>query len=167
MKAHLDKINYMRDHYFYILEDRDINKTYSPALEEEGLLIVKLDGNLLQSKNSLFSHFASALNFPEYFGYNWDAFDECINDLEWISEDVCLLLISNANKILSSENIKELSTFYDILKESLNEWNLKYTLKKPQILRVVLSAEKDKDPELEYILLCEGLEFKKITSLQL
>jgi hypothetical protein len=29
---------------------------------------------------------AEALRFPDYFGFNWNAVDECIADLSWIAE---------------------------------------------------------------------------------
>lgn len=34
--------------------------------------------------DALLSALASTLDFPEYFGYNWDAFDECVCDLCWL-----------------------------------------------------------------------------------
>lgn len=38
----------------------------------------------LRSKEVLFATFAELLKFPDYFGNNWDAFDECIQDLSWL-----------------------------------------------------------------------------------
>ncbi len=29
---------------------------------------------------------AEALQFPDYYGKNWDAFDECMCDLDWLED---------------------------------------------------------------------------------
>ena len=42
--------------------------------------------NGIRQSGDLFAAFNSALSFPAYFGYNWDAFEECLRDLSWISE---------------------------------------------------------------------------------
>jgi hypothetical protein len=46
---------------------------------------------------------AAALQFPWYFGHNWDAFDECINDLEWFRCDRVAVLISRVEEVLIDE----------------------------------------------------------------
>jgi Barstar (barnase inhibitor) len=38
------------------------------------------------TKNELIEEVARALSFPEPFGRNWDAFDEMLNRLEWLTE---------------------------------------------------------------------------------
>lgn len=40
----------------------------------------------LSSKDALLSWFAHNLKVPDYFGANWDAFDEALRDLSWIQE---------------------------------------------------------------------------------
>lgn len=48
--------------------------------------VVHLDGRSLSSPESLFDAMASALDFPDYFGRNWDALYECFSDY-FIVED--------------------------------------------------------------------------------
>jgi Barstar (barnase inhibitor) len=54
---------------------------------------VVLDGSLIDSQASFLAAVAVALNFPEYFGGNWDALDDCLYDvdeptlIEWTEAD--------------------------------------------------------------------------------
>jgi RNAse (barnase) inhibitor barstar len=38
----------------------------------------------IADKPDLLRHIAAKLNFPDYFGFNWDALDECLADLSWL-----------------------------------------------------------------------------------
>ena len=49
----------------------------------EAVRIVEVSSNVT-SKRILFAAFATSLNFPVYFGENWDAFEECLRDLSWL-----------------------------------------------------------------------------------
>lgn len=71
-------------------------------------------GQRCRSKDRLFQEIASALQFPHYFGENWDALEECLGDLGWIDSDHLTLLITNADKLLPSGS-KDFSTFLEIL----------------------------------------------------
>jgi RNAse (barnase) inhibitor barstar len=51
-----------------------------------------LDGSKIADKESFFKAIALAMDFPDYFGHNWDAFAECINDLSWIEEERKILI---------------------------------------------------------------------------
>ena len=42
-----------------------------------------LDGAGIQGKEQFLNHAASVLSFPDYFGNNWDAFEDCLTDMSW------------------------------------------------------------------------------------
>lgn len=42
-----------------------------------------INGEIVQDKESFLRVAGSAMEFPSYFGHNWDAFEESIRDLNW------------------------------------------------------------------------------------
>ena len=50
---------------------------------DPGAIVVHIPGGI-RSKQKLFAIFADTLHFPKYFGWNWDAFEECLRDLSWL-----------------------------------------------------------------------------------
>jgi RNAse (barnase) inhibitor barstar len=65
-----------------------------------------LDGSKCTTMNDVYDNISKALQFPDYFGYNLDALDEAICDLDWIEEKTILLLIFNYDSFLSKEKDK-------------------------------------------------------------
>lgn len=57
-----------------------------------------LDGRQLGDKTSLLAALGQALIFPDYYGGNWDALDECLVDLSW-HEGPLRLLITHADSL--------------------------------------------------------------------
>lgn len=71
-------------------------------------------GQRCQSEAALFKEWSAALQFPYYFGNNWDAFEECVNDLNWIPGRGHLILIANAHRVLPGPRER-----FDLLTEIL------------------------------------------------
>lgn len=59
-----------------------------------------IDGGRCASKATLMDQWASVLAFPEYFGRNWDAFDECLSDLSWLPPSPRCVVVTNADALL-------------------------------------------------------------------
>jgi RNAse (barnase) inhibitor barstar len=53
---------------------------------------VRLSGRQLTDKAAMLEAVSTALRFPDYFGFNWDALDECLCDLSWHDGPVALLV---------------------------------------------------------------------------
>jgi RNAse (barnase) inhibitor barstar len=52
----------------------------------------------IKTDKDLFAVIASAMQFPDYFGNNWDALDECLSDMDWLPADGYLLVLHEATK---------------------------------------------------------------------
>jgi RNAse (barnase) inhibitor barstar len=79
-----------------------------------------IEGTKIVDKKSLFEEFSVAFKFPDYFGHNWDAFDECINDLEWLNSNSYVIVITDFEEITLDQN--DFTIFIDMLKKAVREW---------------------------------------------
>jgi hypothetical protein len=55
------------------------------AFRDEVALVVRVPTGV-RSKQKLLRILAGKLRFPGYFGWNWDALEECLRDLSWLRE---------------------------------------------------------------------------------
>lgn len=86
-----------------------------------GFSLKVIKGRRCKTPASLFVEFAQALEFPDYFGHNWDAMEECLADLEWLPAKGYVLLITDAGDVLS-DNEEEYETFLEILGDAGEAW---------------------------------------------
>ena len=61
------------------------------------------------------------MEFPDYFGHNWDALEECLTDLEWLPAKGYIVLITDAAHVLSHDE-SEYETFLEILRDAGEAW---------------------------------------------
>lgn len=82
---------------------------------------VFLDGLLCDTIEKVFLTLASQLSFPDYFGNNLDAFEEMLNDLEWITEEKIKLITINQISLLSGCESGTKESFLSILNGHTND----------------------------------------------
>ncbi len=66
----------------------------------KGHLIFSLDGGEIASKAELLRNLAWVMKFPDYFGNNWDALEECLCDLDWLPAKGYVIRFANADKFI-------------------------------------------------------------------
>jgi hypothetical protein len=98
-------------------------RTAAPDAPPARVIFRMIRGHKAQTKSALFDEFAAALQFPHYFGENWDAFVECLNDLAWLPGDAYVLLVLRSIHLLDKEPADELQCMLTILQNAGDEWS--------------------------------------------
>jgi RNAse (barnase) inhibitor barstar len=110
-----------------------------------GFVMRVLQGRKCRTKSALFSEFARVLEFPSYFGKNWDAFEECLTDLEWLPAAGYLLIITDAEQVLNDDDQEDYKTFINILQETGKVWGTEHAGRPETPFHAVLAvAERNK-----------------------
>lgn len=63
-----------------------------------GLAVMKGTVAGVTTDKELFTVVSLAMQFPKYFGNNWDALDECLGDMGWLPANGYLLVLHDAAK---------------------------------------------------------------------
>ena len=83
-----------------------------------------ISGVKCKTKTGLLDEFSRALSFPDYFGHNWDALEECLADLEWLPAQGYLLVVTDADQVLTKPDEEDdYETFIEILTEAGEAWS--------------------------------------------
>jgi hypothetical protein len=83
------------------------------AVKGSGLSPVRV---AFSDKVQLLKNLAVALGFPDWFGHNWDALEDCLTDLSWREATAHVLLIEEAKPG------DDLGVLIDILRSSAESW---------------------------------------------
>jgi hypothetical protein len=83
------------------------------AVQGSNLSLVRV---AFAEKAALLDNIATALGFPDWFGHNWDALEDCITDLSWREAPGYVLVIE------SPRPGDDLGVLVDILRSSAEFW---------------------------------------------
>ena len=74
----------------------------------------------INNKEKLFKQMGEKLNFPSYYGHNWDALSDCLTDFHWIIEVKIILVHDECPQL----NEKDLFTYLQILSDAIEDWKV-------------------------------------------
>jgi hypothetical protein len=86
----------------------------SPLMRLKPLATERLD------HDGLLDALAKALDFPAYFGRNWDAAWDCLTELSWPSDQ--LLVLSLPIDAETSLEAGDLRLFFDLINDACGYW---------------------------------------------
>ncbi|HBU68916.1 MAG TPA: hypothetical protein DEE98_00865 [Elusimicrobia bacterium] len=82
----------------------------------EGDLIIKIPCNI-KTENALFDVLLKGLSFP-YFGWNWNALDDCLHDFEWLRAKKIIIQHDD----LPQMPVNELKIYLEVLSSAVYDW---------------------------------------------
>jgi RNAse (barnase) inhibitor barstar len=74
-----------------------------------------------RSAADFFNECGAALQFPDYFGENFNALFDCLTDLEWLPGDAYLIVATEGDRILERE-AEQLGALLEVLQNAAAEW---------------------------------------------
>ena len=96
-------------------------KAVQQAAKASGYAFFHVDGKNIARKEQLLNHAATALHFPDHFGHNWDALEECLTDLEWVDADGYVIYYDHIDGLLEAHP-DQFETLIEILRDSVAQW---------------------------------------------
>jgi RNAse (barnase) inhibitor barstar len=85
------------------------------------LRVVPVKLAAVRDKNAFLAALAAALQFPDYFGRNWDAFYDCLLELNHDGNDGTLLLLRDASGFARNDP-EEFAAAVDTLADAAEYW---------------------------------------------
>jgi RNAse (barnase) inhibitor barstar len=96
-------------------------------------------GRKAATSAQFFDEAAAALQFPHYFGENWDALHDCLADLSWLGADGVVICLADADQLLTKAP-GELKRLADVLQSAAKEMNQPEKPKSPRPFHVVVQT---------------------------
>ena len=92
------------------------NATIIPDADQDTFVAVIRSVN---NEKELFSEFAKKLLFPDYFGNNWNALNDCLANLMWINEKKIVIVFESIAHLDSTTK----EDLMDVLNDTVQLWN--------------------------------------------
>ncbi len=96
-------------------------KAVQSAAKKAGFAFFHVEGRNIARKEQFLNHAATALRFPQHFGHNWDALEECLMDLEWVDAEGYVLYYDHIDPFLSAQP-EQFETLVEILRDAVQSW---------------------------------------------
>ena len=80
-----------------------------------------IDGRKIERKEQLLNAFSTALRFPEHFGHNWDALEECLSESDWGEGDGCVVYYEHVDGLLAAHP-DQFETLVEICRDAVASW---------------------------------------------
>ena len=106
-------------------------------------------GHKATTKPAFFDECAAAWQFPYYFGENWDAFEECLTDLQWLPAEAYVFCVTQAVHLLEKEPSDRQHRLLLVLQRIAKEWGQSTRSRRAPVFHVLLQCTAEEKPSLD------------------
>ena len=87
----------------------------------KSLTFFHLEGKKIEKKDQFLNHAAVAMKFPDYFGKNWDAFYDCLTDMEWVESNGYVIYFDHTDGF-ADHHESQLETVIELFQDAVDFW---------------------------------------------
>jgi RNAse (barnase) inhibitor barstar len=91
------------------------------AAEQNGYFVFRVDLAKVLDKDDMLRAIGTAMAFPEWFGYNWDALLDCLADLGWRPAEGYVIILEHCDGIHGRAEAGFVQTL-QVFESAANEW---------------------------------------------
>lgn len=104
---------------FEVEQARERLDALAERCEENGVVVGRLEGACMRLVSGVMEAFAKEFSFPDYFGKNWGALDECLAEMDWkLPAAGILVIIYEAEEVLADDHPDSLGTLAKLLRKA-------------------------------------------------
>jgi RNAse (barnase) inhibitor barstar len=85
------------------------------------LTFFHLEGKKIEKKDQFLNHAAVAMKFPDHFGKNWDAFYDCLTDMEWVESNGYVIYFDHTDGF-ADHHESQLETVIELFQDAVDFW---------------------------------------------
>ena len=103
------------------LAPRDL-RAFLGAVRKSGLKLIRVNLKGVHDRQGLLDAIASALEFPEWSGGNWDALEDCLTDLSWKKAGGYVVLLEHSAE-LAGRSPHEFAVAIEVFESVAEYWD--------------------------------------------
>lgn len=93
----------------------------SRTARAKGMSFFHLEGKQIEKKEQFLNHAAVAMKFPAHFGNNWDAFYDCLTDMDWVDSDGYVIYFDHTDSF-AAHHESQLETVIELFQDAVDFW---------------------------------------------
>jgi hypothetical protein len=148
----LDPLLRSREPWLHVLlasESDACNALWALERSPQGRAVCRVvRGHKATTERAFFDECAAAWQFPYYFGENWDAFEECLADLEWLPGEAYVFCVGQGVHLLEKEPSEQQVRLLSMLQDVAREWGQPTASRPAKVFHVLLQCTPKEMPLL-------------------
>jgi RNAse (barnase) inhibitor barstar len=96
-------------------------KTLIAAAESNGYPVFRINLAKAKDKEEMLANIGRAMNFPDWYGHNWDALMDCLADLGWLPAEGYVVILEHCDGIHGRAEADFVQTL-QVFENAANEW---------------------------------------------